>query len=232
MWQDNVLVLESKESILNILLCLWVAFSLQVTNAIIFYIFCDVKNTRKHELYQIGWYFIIIFKKIHSTQLSTVQVLHHYSFFLCFCFIILQIQFLFSWLPYNFKTAVPCLCCCCSVTKLRLTLHDPMDCSTPGDPVLHCLPGFAQIHVHWVSDAIQPSHPLPPPSPALNLAEHQSLFQWVGSFSHLYSSYKQGGYTYIRKPKPIQKSPTMFQLFSWSELCHMDSLGCKRVCAI
>ena len=53
---------------------------------------------------------------------------------------------------------------CCSVTKLCLTLCDPMDCSTLGFPVLHYLPEFAQTHVHWVSDAIQPSHPLLPPS--------------------------------------------------------------------
>ena len=58
----------------------------------------------------------------------------------------------------------------------------PMDHSTPGSPVLHYLPEFAQIHVHWVSDAIEPSHPLPAPSPFnFNLSQHQALFQWVGS---------------------------------------------------
>ena len=51
-----------------------------------------------------------------------------------------------------------CYCCCCPVTKLCPTLHDPMDCSTPGFPVPHHLPEFAQVHVHWISDAIQPSH--------------------------------------------------------------------------
>ena len=57
-----------------------------------------------------------------------------------------------------------------------------MDHSTPGSPVLHYLPEFAQIHVHWVSDAIEPSHPLPAPSPFnFNLSQHQALFQWVGS---------------------------------------------------
>ena len=71
------------------------------------------------------------------------------------------------------------ICCCCSVAK---SLYDPMDCSTPGSPVLHYLPEFVQIHVHWVGDAIQPSHPLSSPSPsALNLSQHQGLFQWVGS---------------------------------------------------
>ena len=76
---------------------------------------------------------------------------------------------------------VTCLCCC-SVTKSCLPLCDPMDCSMPGFPVLHYLPVFAQTHVHWVSDAIQLSYPLSPPSPlALNPSQHQGLFQWVDS---------------------------------------------------
>ena len=57
-----------------------------------------------------------------------------------------------------------------------------MDCSTPGFPVHHQLPEFTQTHVHWVGDAIQPSHPLSSPSPpAFNLSQHQGLFQWVSS---------------------------------------------------
>ena len=73
--------------------------------------------------------------------------------------------------------------CCCSVTKLCLTLCHPMDCSIPCFLVLHYLMEFAQIHVHWVSDAIQPSHPLLPSSPIVfSLSRHQSLFQWVGSW--------------------------------------------------
>ena len=51
-------------------------------------------------------------------------------------------------------------CCCCSVTQSCLILCDPMDCSTPGLPVHHQLPEFAQTHVHWVGDAIQPSRSL------------------------------------------------------------------------
>ena len=76
--------------------------------------------------------------------------------------------------------------CCCSVAKLCLTHCDTMDCSTPGFSVLHYLLEFAQIHVHWVSVTIQPSHhPLLSPSPpALNLSQHVGLFQWVSS-SHL-----------------------------------------------
>ena len=56
-----------------------------------------------------------------------------------------------------------------------------MDCSTPGLPVHHQLLEFTQTHVHRVGDAIQPSHPLSSPSPAFNLAQHQGLFQRVGS---------------------------------------------------
>ena len=57
-----------------------------------------------------------------------------------------------------------------------------MDCSMPGFPVQQQLLEFAQTHVHWVGDAIQPSHPLLSPSPpVLNLSQHQDLFQWVNS---------------------------------------------------
>ena len=64
------------------------------------------------------------------------------------------------------------------------TLCNPMNRSTPGLPVHHQLPAFTQTHVHRVSDAIQPCHPLSSPSPpAPNLSQHQGLFQWV-SCSH------------------------------------------------
>ena len=65
-----------------------------------------------------------------------------------------------------------------SVAQSCPTLCDPMNPSTPGLPVHHQLPEFTQIHVHRVSDAIQPSHPLSSPSPpAPNPSQHQSLFQ-------------------------------------------------------
>ena len=68
------------------------------------------------------------------------------------------------------------------VTQLCLSLCDPMNLSTPGLPVHHQLPEFTQTHVHWVADAIQPSHPLSSPSPpAFNLSQHQGLFKWVSS---------------------------------------------------
>ena len=69
-----------------------------------------------------------------------------------------------------------------SVTQLCPTLCDPMNWSTPALPVHHQLPEFTQTHIHWVRDAIQPSHPLSSPfPPAPNPSKHQSLFQWVNS---------------------------------------------------
>ena len=69
-----------------------------------------------------------------------------------------------------------------SVAQSYPTLCDPTDCNTPGFPVHHQLPEFTQTHVHWVGDAIQPSHPLSSPSPpTFNLSQHQGLFQWVSS---------------------------------------------------
>ena len=63
---------------------------------------------------------------------------------------------------------------------LVMTLSNPVDCSMPGFPILHHLLELSQTHVHWVSDAIQPSYPLSSTSTsALNLSQHQGLFQWV-----------------------------------------------------
>ena len=71
-----------------------------------------------------------------------------------------------------------------SISQSCPTLFDPMDCSMLGLPVHHQLAELAQTHVHRVSDAIQPSHPLLSPSPpAFNFSQHQGLFQWV-SYLH------------------------------------------------
>ena len=73
-----------------------------------------------------------------------------------------------------------------SVAQSCPTLCDPMDCSTPGFPVHHQLPEFAQTHVHQVSNAIQPSHPLSSPSPsAFNLSQHQGLSHFNESVLHI-----------------------------------------------
>ena len=76
------------------------------------------------------------------------------------------------------------------VARSCLTLCDPMDCSTPGFPVLHHLPKFAQTHVCRVGDAIQPSHPLSSPSPpAFTLSQHQGLFQMSQLFTLRWPKY-------------------------------------------
>ena len=69
---------------------------------------------------------------------------------------------------------------CVAIVQLLscVWLCNPMDCSTPDVPVLHYLPEFAQIHVHWVGDALQAPHPLLSPSPlVLNLSQHQGKHQ-------------------------------------------------------
>ena len=83
---------------------------------------------------------------------------------------------LFNLLAYSFSVQFSAIAQSC------LTLCDSMDCSTPGLPVHHQLLGFTPTHVHWVGDAIQPSHPLSSPSPpAFNHSQHQGLFKWVSS---------------------------------------------------
>ena len=74
--------------------------------------------------------------------------------------------------------------CCCSYseTKLCSSLCDPRDCSTPGSSVLYYLPEFAQIHVHWVGDAIQPSHPLLPPFSSCPQSFQASGSFWMSQF--------------------------------------------------
>jgi len=68
-----------------------------------------------------------------------------------------------------------------SVAQSCPILCNPVYCSTPGFPVHHQLPELSQTHVHWVGDMIQPSHPMPSPSPTFNHFQHQGLFQWVRS---------------------------------------------------
>ena len=93
------------------------------------------------------------------------------SDWLCVCVCVCAF---FKWAPLPVQFS--------SVTQSCLTLCDPINHSTPGLPVHHQLLEFTQTHVQWVSDAIQPSHPLSSPSPpAPNPSQHQSLFQWVKS---------------------------------------------------
>ena len=107
----------------------------------------------------------------------------------------------------------------------------PMNCSTPGFPVHHQLPESKQTHVHWVGDAIQPSHPLSSHSPpALNLSQHQGLFKWVSSLDqvakvlefHLqHQSYQWrawGAFKFMTKRhKDLVSNPSSVTLATWSK---------------
>ena len=90
-----------------------------------------------------------------------------------------------------------------------------MNRSTPGPPIHHQLPEFTQTHVHRVRDAIQPSHPLSSPSPpALNLSQHQGLFQWVSS-SHEVAT--------------VLEFELQHQSFQWTLRSEVKSLRCVRL---
>ena len=113
-------------------------------------IFCSnsVKNAISnlqglHWICRLLW--IVHFGNINSSNLRT-----QFVFPLCHLYFISILHFLEYW-P---------LCCFSSIAQLCLTLWSPMDCSTSGFPVPHYLPKFTQVHVHCISDAIQPCHPL------------------------------------------------------------------------
>ena len=95
-----------------------------------------------------------------------------------------------------------------------------MDCSMPGFPVLHYLLKFAHTHVHWVGDAIQQSHPLLPSSPALNLSQHQGLFQWVGPFHIRWPRY----YSFRFSISPSSEYSGLISLSTdWFDCCQSES---------
>ena len=100
-----------------------------------------------------------------------------------------------------------------------------MNCRTPGLPVHQQLPEFTQTHVHWVGDAIQPSHPLSsPPPPAPNHSQHQSLFQWVNS-SHKVAKVLEFSALASVLPKNTQDC----FLLEWTGQISLQSKGLSRV---
>ena len=111
-----------------------------------------------------------------------------------------------------------------SVTQSCLTLCDPMDCSVPGLPVHHQLLESTQTHVHWVGDAIQPSHPLSSPSlPALNFFQHQSLFKLV---SLCIRWPKNWSFSFNISPSNEHQGLISFRMDGWISL---QSKGLSRV---
>ena len=111
--------------------------------------------------------------------------------------------------------------CFCSVTKLCPTLFDPIDCSTPGFPVLHYLLEFAQTHVHWVSDANQPSHPLSPSSPpTFNLSPHQVVISNESALCTMYWP-KYWSFSFSISPSSEYSGLISFQFSSVQSLSHV-----------
>ena len=95
-----------------------------------------------------------------------------------------------------------------SVIQSSPTLCEPMGFSMPDFPVLHYLPEFPETYVHWVGNAIQPTHPLLSPfPPAFNLSQHQGLFQWVSS---------------LHQVAEVLESRLQHQSFQW--ICRTDFL--------
>ena len=119
---------------------------------------------------------IVTIGNVYFLALSTVNIYLIKTFL--FLFLVIFVQFP----SYKVKAMKISSVQFSSVSQLCPTLCDPMNRSTPGLPVHHQLLEFTQTHVHRVSDAIQPSHPLSSPSPpAPNPSQYQSLFQWVNS---------------------------------------------------
>ena len=104
-------------------------------------------------------------------------------------------QSLHSHVVATFHREIFSLCCCCSVTNWGPTFWDPMDCCMPGFPVPHHLPEFAQVRVHWIGGAIQPSHPLSPSSlltsifPRIRVFSSESAvrIKWPKCWSFIFS---------------------------------------------
>ena len=116
---------------------------------------------------------------------------------------------------------------CCSVVKLCPALCDPMDCSTPGLPVLHCLLELAQTYVHGVSDAIQPRHPLSSPSaPAFNLSQHQRLLQCFGSSHQVAEVY--WGFNFSISPSSEHSGLISFKV-DWFALLAVQAAWLRKV---
>ena len=112
-----------------------------------------------------------------------------------------------------------------SVIQSCPTLCDPMSRSTPGLPVHHQLPEFTQTHVHWVGDAMQPSHPLSSPfPPAPNPSQHQSLSQWVNFFTWGGQSTGISALPTVLRKKSQGWSPS-----EWTGWISLQSKGLSRV---
>ena len=112
-----------------------------------------------------------------------------------------------------------------SVAQSCPTFCDPVNCRMPGLPVHHQLPESTQTHVHWVGDAIPPSHLLSsPPPPALSLSQHQGLFKWV--------SFSQSGSQSIGVSASASVLPMSIQNWfplGWTGWIYLQPKGLSRI---
>ena len=137
---------------------------------------CERQKMRALVICFFGFFFFLVYIRNMSASLQVLlrRILTSQGWGLWHIVICCLREQIFYWAHFCPKLS----CSCCSAAKSCLTLCDPMDCSRPGFPVLHCLPEFAQTHVDCIGDAIRPSHPLsslsPPP---FNLSQRQGLFQ-------------------------------------------------------
>ena len=112
-----------------------------------------------------------------------------------------------------------------SVAQSCPTLYNPVNRSMPGLPVHHQLPEPTHTHVHWISDAIQLSHPLLSPSPpALNLSPHQDIFQWVSSLHQVAKVFEFQPPTSVLPMNTQDWSP-----LGWTDWISLPSKGLSRV---
>ena len=134
------------------------------------YIYIYIRKKKKKKILGIdliiaGWLLILHFTYFESPWITTTCIMECESRNL-------EIPGLGDWLSVQFSSA----------TQSCPSVCDPMDCSRPDLAVHHQLLELAQTQVHWVEDAIQPSHPLLSPSPpAFNISQHQGLFQWINT---------------------------------------------------
>ena len=177
-WESKLFLVFWETPILFSMVACWFIFHQQYSRVSYF------PHTCKHlfvcflmiGIWHVRWYLIVVLLCI-SQMISHIEHL-----FMCWLVICLSSRkSVYSVLLPIFKGSCLFVWWCWVVWAVYIlllfsysvmsTLCDPMDCSKSGYPVFHCLSAFAQIHVHWVSDAIQPSHSLSPYSPpALNLS--------------------------------------------------------------
>ena len=141
-----------------------------------------------------------------------------YFYFIAMCFVYVQICSILILL--HFKKL--CCYCCFSITKLCLTLCNPMDCTTPGFPVLHYPPELVQTHVHWVSDANLPSYPLLP------FLSSPQPFTASGSFP-VSQPFTSGGQTIEAKPSVLPMNIQGWFPLGLTGLISLLSKGLSRV---